>query len=251
MSTAVEDVAAQLNPSDGNGRAAGRWSAALMNNFGVPQIELVSGIGAVVTDVRKALDAPDALGIGVRYELGGLYRQQQIAFASLARVFLAALIAEWLLLVALYEDFRLPAIIVVTSLLSTTSVFAALWLTGVELNITALMGMTMVIGIAAEMAIFYVSEYIELSRTMPQRRALFEACRNRLRPITMTTLATLLTLLPLALSLGRGAGMQQPLAIAIIAGLLVQFPIVLLVLPVLIGLLPDRRAAGADVPSQA
>ncbi len=69
MSTAVEDVAAQLNPSDGNGRAAGRWSAALMNNFGVPQIELVSGIGAVVTDAegRQYLDllggiAVNALG---------------------------------------------------------------------------------------------------------------------------------------------------------------------------------------------
>lgn len=209
------------------------------------------GIGAVVADVRKVLDAPGALEPGVRYELGGLYRQQQIAFASLARVFLAALIAEWLLLVALYEDFWLPAIIVGTSLLSTTSVFAALWITGVELNITALMGMTMVIGIAAEMAIFYVSEYTELLRTMPQRRALFEAGRNRLRPITMTTLATILTLLPLALSIGRGAGMQQPLAIAIIAGLLVQYPIVLLALPVLIGLLPRRRNGGVEAIPQA
>jgi CzcA family heavy metal efflux pump len=199
------------------------------------------GIGAAVADVKNVLDAPGALEPGVRYELGGLYQQQQIAFASLARVFVAALIAELLLFLALYEDIWLPIVIVATSLLSTTAVFTALWLTGVELNITALMGMTMVIGIAAEMSVFYVSEYVVLSKTMPPEQALVEASRNRLRPITMTTLATILMLLPLALAIGKGAGMQQPLAIAIIAGLIVQYPLVLLATPVLLGLVPSKR----------
>jgi multidrug efflux pump subunit AcrB len=84
------------------------------------------------------------------------------------------------------------------------------------------------------MAIFYVSEYTLLAQTMPVREALTHAATNRLRPIAMTTLAAILTLLPLALDLGQGAGMQQPLAIAIISGLLVQFPLVLLALPVLL-----------------
>ena len=210
------------------------------------------GIGAAVADVQHMLDAPGALEPGVRYELGGLYQQQQIAFASLARVFVAALIAELLLFLALYENFWLPTIIVATSLLSTTAVFTALWITGVELNITALMGMTMVIGIAAEMSVFYVSEYTALSKTMSRQRALMEASRNRLRPITMTTLATILMLLPLALAIGKGAGMQQPLAIAIIAGLIVQYPLVLLATPVLIGLVPQKppetRAAAVSSP---
>ncbi|HWY25064.1 MAG TPA: efflux RND transporter permease subunit, partial [Nevskia sp.] len=179
------------------------------------------GIGAAVGEVRKVLAQPGMLAPGVRYQLGGLYQQQQIAFAGLAKVFAAALIAELVLLLLLYERFWLPLIIVGTSLLSTTAVFTALWITGVELNITALMGMTMIIGIATEMAIFYVSEYTELAHTMPPRQALREASRNRLRPITMTTLAAMLTLLPLALAIGQGSGIQQPLAIAIIAGLLV------------------------------
>jgi multidrug efflux pump subunit AcrB len=127
-------------------------------------------------------------------------------------------------------------IIIACSLLSTTAVFIALWVTGVELNITALMGMTMIIGIGTEMAIFYVSEYAELALHMEPGLALREASRNRLRPITMTTLAAILTLMPLALALGHGAAIQQPLAISIIAGLLLQFPLVLLVMPVLIGL---------------
>ncbi len=201
------------------------------------------GIGSAVDDVRLMLNQPGMLSPGVRYELGGLYQQQQIAFAGLAQVFAAALVAEFLLLLFLYERLWLPIIIIGCSLLSTTAVFTALWLTGVELNITALMGMTMIIGIGTEMAIFYVSEYLELSHTMSPRRALREASRNRLRPITMTTLAAILTLTPLAFAIGQGSAIQQPLAISIIAGLVLQFPLVLLVMPALIGSTLPRSGA--------
>lgn len=146
------------------------------------------------------------------------------------------------LTLALHEDFRLAIVLVVTSLLSATAVFAALWLTGVELDVTALMGMTMVIGIATGMSIFCVSEYAGLARTLPKREALVEASRSRLRPITMTTLAAILTLQPLAFAIGAGAGIQQPLAIAIVAGLALQYPLVLLALPVAIGFLPQPHA---------
>ena len=203
------------------------------------------GIGASVADVRHVLDSAGMLAPGVRYELGGLYRQQQIALAGLARVFAAALAAELILLLFLYERFWLPAIIILCSLLSTTAVFIGLWIAGVALNITALMGMTMIVGIGTEMAIFYVSEYTGLAREMPPAQALREAARNRLRPISMTTLAAILTLAPLALALGQGSGIQQPLAIAIIAGLLLQFPLVLVAMPVLIGLtLPRQQRDG-------
>jgi multidrug efflux pump subunit AcrB len=194
------------------------------------------GLGAAIADVKQVLAKPGLLSAGVGYTLGGLYQQQQIAFYGLAQVFVAALIAELVLLLFLYERFWLPIIILGCSLLSTTAVFAGLWLSGVDLNITALMGMTMVIGISTEMAIFYVSEYADLAHAMPPRHALREASRNRLRPITMTTLAALLTLAPLALAIGQGSAIQQPLAIAIISGLLLQFPLVLLIMPALIEL---------------
>jgi multidrug efflux pump subunit AcrB len=205
------------------------------------------GIGAVIADVEHVLGRPGMLGPGVRYELGGLYQQQQIAFAGLARVFAAALVAEFALLLFLYERFWLPLIIIGCSLLSTTAVFTGLWMTGVELNITALMGMTMIIGIGTEMAIFYVSEYTELAHQMAPRDALRQASRDRLRPITMTTLAAILTLLPLAFAIGQGSAVQQPLAIAIIAGLLLQYPLVLLAMPVLIALtIRDGRLGPQD-----
>jgi multidrug efflux pump subunit AcrB len=191
-------------------------------------------LSSTIADVQKTLQQPGMLPEGVHYELGGLYKQQQIAFAGLAKVFAGALIAELILLAFLYERFWLPIIIIATSLLSTTAVFMILWATGVELNITALMGMTMIIGISTEMAIFYVSEYTELAHHMPAHEALREASKNRLRPITMTTLAAIFTLLPLALAIGPGSGIQQPLALSIIAGLMLQFPTVLLAMPVLI-----------------
>jgi len=204
-------------------------------------------LGSAVADVKKLLDQKGMLPSGVRYELGGLYAQQQIAFAGLTRVFAAALVAEFVLLLFLYERFWLPVIMLSASLLSTTAVFTGLWLTGIELNITAIMGMTMIIGIGTEIAIFLVSEYVELAaQGMPPRTALIEAARNRFRPIAMSTLAAILTLFPLALAIGKGSGMQQPLAIAIISGLLVEFPLVLLAMPVAIGLtLPkaERRRA--------
>jgi multidrug efflux pump subunit AcrB len=204
------------------------------------------GLGAAIADVKQVLAKPGLLSAGVSYKLGGVYRQQQIAFYGLAQVFVAALIAELILLLFLYEQFWLPILIVGCSLLSTTAVFTGLWLTAVDLNITALMGMTMVIGIGAEMAVFYMSKYTEMAQIMPVRQALREASQNRLRPITMTTLAALLTLAPLALAIGQGSEIQQPLAIAIISGLLLQFPLVLLILPALIGLTLPKTSAESE-----
>ncbi|HQT47095.1 MAG: transporter [Acidocella sp. 20-63-7] len=201
------------------------------------------GLGAGIADVKAALARPGVLGVGVTYSLGGLYNQQQIAFYGLARVFLAALLAEFLLLLFLYERFSWTIAIMGTALLSTTAVFTGLYVAGIEMNITALMGMVMIVGIASEMAIFYVSEFRHLHARMDLRAALMVASANRLRPIAMTTLAAILTLLPLALGLGQGAGMQQPLAVAIIAGLLVQFPLVLLALPVLLALLMRKEVS--------
>jgi multidrug efflux pump subunit AcrB len=119
-------------------------------------------------------------------------------------------------------------------LLAMAAVFIGLWVTGIELNISAMMGMTMVVGIVTEVAIFYFSEFQALVAKQPLTRALLiEAGVSRFRPVAMTTLAAILALLPLALNLGQGSAMQKPLAVAIIAGLCVQMPLVLVVMPVL------------------
>ena len=98
------------------------------------------------------------------YELGGLYQQQQIAFKGLLTVFGAAIALVFGLLLFLYERFRVALAVMAMPLLAAGAVFIGLWLTGIELNISAMMGMTMIIGIVTEVAIFYVSELQGLVR---------------------------------------------------------------------------------------
>ena len=200
-------------------------------------------LGSTIADVQKALAEPGLLPKGVYYELGGLYQQQQIAFKGLLTVFGAAVALVFGLLLFLYERFRIALAVMAMPLLGAGAVFIGLWLTGIELNISAMMGMTMIIGIVTEVAIFYVSELQGLIRDdgVPFERALIEAGQNRLRPIAMTTIAAILALLPLAFALGQGSAMQQPLAVAIISGLIVQLPLVLLLLPALLRLLLGKR----------
>jgi multidrug efflux pump subunit AcrB len=200
-------------------------------------------LGSTIADVQRVLAKPGLLMAGVYTELGGLYQQQQIAFRGLLAVFGAAVALVFALLLFLYERFRVAGAVLLMPLLAVGAVFVGLWVTGIELNISAMMGMTMIIGIVTEVAIFYVSELqgLTLDDGMPFDRALIEAGRNRLRPIAMTTIAAILALLPLAFALGQGSAMQQPLAIAIISGLIVQLPLVLLVLPVLLRLLMRKR----------
>lgn len=211
-------------------------------------------MGSTVADVKTALAQPGAVPAGVTYQLGGVYQQQQIAFRGLAIVFAAAAILVFLLLLFIYESFGLALAVLVTSLLAVSAVFIGLWITHIDLNISAIMGMTMIIGIVTEVAIFYFSEQQELAPSSEWRASLIDAGRNRMRPIAMTTLAAILTLLPLAFAIGQGSQMQQPLAIAIVSGLIVQLPLVLCVMPVLFDLTQRRssmRAAHAAAPRAA
>lgn len=198
-------------------------------------------MGSVIRDVKGVLGRPGVMPKGVYFDLGGLYRQQQIAFAGLMAVFAAAVALIFLLLLYLYESFRVAAAILATTLLSVMGVFFGLFITGTELNISAMMGMTMIVGIATEVAIFYVSEYYDLDEIPDRKEALVLAGKNRMRPIAMTTFAAILALMPLALGIGHGSAMLKPLAIAIISGLVVQFPMVLFALPAIFYIFNVRK----------
>jgi multidrug efflux pump subunit AcrB len=194
-------------------------------------------LGSAIVDVKKVLNTKGLLPKGVIYKLGGTYQQQQKAFRGLLIVMGAAIALVFTLLLFLYESFRIAITNLAMPLLALPAVFVGLWLTGIELNISAMMGMTMIVGIVTELAIFYFSELQDAEKERDLHPALHEAGEHRTRPILMSTLAAILTLMPLALALGQGSQMQQPLAIAIISGMLVQLPLVLLVMPVLYSLL--------------
>ncbi|MDC8446910.1 MAG: efflux RND transporter permease subunit [Nitrospira sp.] len=202
----------------------------------VPVTARISGrdLGSTIREMTERLDRPGFLPKSVYYHLGGLYQEQQTAFRGLLAVFLSAAVLVFAVLLFLYESLRVAAIMLLTTLLALPAVFIGLWWTGTELNVTSLMGLTMVLGIVTEVGIFYYSEFQDLDGSRPRHERLIQAGLNRLRPITMTTLAAILALLPLALAIGEGSAMQKPLAIAIISGLLVQVPLVVIVLPALL-----------------
>jgi CzcA family heavy metal efflux pump len=197
-------------------------------------------LGSVIRDVKAKLQQPGLLPASVYYRLGGLYAQQRIAFTGLVMVFTAAVLLVFVLLLFLYEQFLSALAILFTTLLALCAIFIGLFLTGTEINISSMMGMTMIVGIVTEVAIFYFSEYHGLPGDLDRTDALILAGKNRLRPIAMSTLAAMLALLPLALGIGQGAAMQQPLAIAIISGLAIQLPLVLVVLPLLLIIFRQR-----------
>lgn len=198
-------------------------------------------LGSTIRDVKQVLDQPGLLPPGIRYTLGGLYEQQQIAFRGMVRVICAASALVFLLLLFLYERFRVAIAIMLTTVLAIGSVMLGLWLTGTELNISSLMGMVMIVGNVTEVAIFFYSEYAEAALGGSPYERLIAAGTYRMRAILMSSLAAILALLPLALGIGQGSGMLQPLAIAIIAGLIVQLPLVLLVFPALLALFGAAR----------
>ena len=196
-------------------------------------------LGSAIGDVKAAVAGLN-LPSTVRVEYGGLYAVQQASFVDLTRVFAAAVLLSALLLTILFNNWRYTAGVIATVLLSTCAVMIGLWVTGTELNISAMMGLTMVAGMITELAIFYLFELDAARSHEPE--ALAEAGLGRLRPILMSALIAILTLAPLALGLSRGAGLQQPLATAIIFGLTLGAPLVLLFLPAVLRLGGARDA---------
>jgi len=197
-------------------------------------------MGSVIRDVKATMDRPNFLPKGVYYSLGGLYAQQRLAFAGLMAVFASAVVLVFLLLLLLYESFRTAIAVMATTLSALPAVFFGLWATGTDLNISSMMGMTMILGIVTETAIFYLSEYRSLPENLPPKTSLIMAGKNRMRPVAMTTVATILALMPLGLGIGRGAAMLRPLAIAIISGLSLQMVLVLILLPGFLGIVRSK-----------
>src|SRR6184192_84946 len=197
-------------------------------------------LGSTVRDVKRALARANVIPNNVLYRFGGLYEQQQIAFRGLTLILFAAIVLVFLLLLFLYESFRVAGAMLLIPIFAVAGVYLGLWLTRTEFNITSRMGMTMIVGIVTEIAIFYYSEYRNLP---PSEDRFIVAGINRMRPIAMTTFAAILALLPLALGIGQGSAMQQPLAIAIISGLVFGLPLVLFILPALLALFKIDVAA--------
>jgi CzcA family heavy metal efflux pump len=190
-------------------------------------LNLGSGI-AKVQAVIDGLHLPE----GIRVEYGGGYAEQQRSFHDLAVVLILAIVLVFIVLLFEFGNFAAPLAILASALLSTSGVFLALLITGTTFNISSFMGLIMVIGIVAKNGILLLDADQKYRREgMPAEEAMLAAGERRMRPILMTALATIAGMIPLALALGAGSQMLQPLAIAVIGGIAASMLLSLLVTP--------------------
>jgi multidrug efflux pump subunit AcrB len=188
-------------------------------------------LGSAVSQVQKAVHAL-RLPAGLRVEYGGTYKQKQKSFRDLGFVLLLAIVLVFIVLLFEFGSFAAPLAVLASALLSTSGVFIALLITRTTFNVSSFMGMIMVIGIVAKNGILLLdAEQHFRNLGLPLQDAMLQAARRRLRPILMTALATVAGMLPLAWALGAGSQMLQPLAIAVIGGVLVSMVLSLIITP--------------------
>ncbi len=201
-------------------------------------LDMGHGIAAVKQGVA-GLHLPSS----IRVEYGGLYQTQQRSFRDLVMVLFLAVVFVFLVLLFEFKSFSAPIAILASAALSTSGVLLALFITGTTFNISSFMGLIMVIGIVAKNGILILDADGKFRAAgFSAKEAVVQAGRRRLRPIVMTALAAALGFLPLALALGAGSQMLQPLAIAVIGGILIAIVLSLLVTPVLYYYLSSKTA---------
>jgi multidrug efflux pump subunit AcrB len=201
--------------------------------------DLGSAINAIKAKLAKDVKLPP----GMTIEYGGLYREQQSSFRELMLSLALAVALVFVTLLVEFRSFSHPVAILTGAVLALSGVLAALFITKSTLNVVSLMGMIMVIGIVAKNGILMldaVEDHLAAGDTL--REALLRSGRRRFRPVLMTSLAAMFGMLPLALALGSGAEMLQPLAIAVIGGLMIALLLSLIVTPTVYAMLNRQRA---------
>lgn len=194
-------------------------------------------LGSTLKDIQKDIRDKLSLPPGYHIEYGGSYAQQQQAFTELLYILLAACILVFIVLLALFREFIVSFFIIVLAVLGVGGCLLALYLTNTPLNVGSYTGIIMIVGIIGENAIFTYQQYLQAKLTMDTKQSVVFAISARLRPKLMTALGAIMALFPLALGIGAGAQLHQPLTIAVIGGLCAALPLLLIVLPTFLRLI--------------
>ncbi len=200
-----------------------------------------SDLGTAIKKVQRTIEGMH-LPPTVRIEYGGTYQEQQKSFQELLRVLLLSLALVFGVLLVEFRNFSAPVAILTSSVLSVAGVILALLVTGTTFNVASFMGLIMVIGIVAKNGILLLdADERYRAQGASARDAMLHAAQRRLRPIVMTATAAICGMLPLAFALGSGSQMLQPLAIAVIGGLLLSMSLSLIVTPIVYFVLTRNR----------
>jgi len=195
-----------------------------------------SDLGSVIRDIQTEVKSKINLPEGYHITYGGSYAEQQQSFQELLLILVAASMLVFIVILFLFKEFKLAFIILGISILGISGSYLALFITGTPLNVGSYTGLIMIVGIIAENAIFTILQFREARLSNSVDQSVIYSISTRLRPKLMTAFGAIIALLPLALGIGAGAQLHQPLAIAVIGGFIAAIPLLLIVLPSLLRL---------------
>ena len=194
-------------------------------------------LGSVIKDIQKQVSAKVTLPQGYAIVYGGSYAEQQQSFKELLAILITASLLVFGVILFLFKDFGISFIILLIAMLGISGSYMGLYFTGTPLNVGSYTGLIMIVGIIGENAIFTYLQFEEIyNQTHDVNGAIIYSISTRLRPKLMTALGAIIALMPIALGIGTGAQLHQPLAIAVISGFIIALPLLLIVLPSLIKL---------------
>ena len=192
-------------------------------------------LGSVMADIREGIEENIHLPAGYHIEFGGAYKEQQQSFAELLMILITSCLLVFVVILFLFRNLLTACIVLFTAMLGVGGSFLLLFFTDTPLNVGSYTGLIMIVGIIGENAVFTIQQFRAfLKQTGNAEESVIYAISTRLRPKLMTALGAIIALMPLALGIGTGAQMHQPLAIAVIGGFLAALPLLLIVLPSLL-----------------
>ena len=202
-----------------------------------------SDLGTVMPAIQKNIAEKVNLPQGYHVEYGGAYAEQQQSFKELLIILITSSLLVFGVILFLFKQFRIALLILVIGVLGIAGSFLALLLTNTPLNVGSYTGLIMIVGIIGENAIFTFLQFKQSMLQSTVDEAVVYSISTRLRPKLMSALGAIIALLPLALGIGAGAQLHQPLAIAVIGGFVVAMPLLLIVLPSMIRILYRNETA--------
>lgn len=192
-------------------------------------------LGSVMKEIQTKVAAAIHLPSGYYIEYAGAYKDQQQSFRELLLILISSSLLVFGVILFLFRDFRIALVILLISVLGIAGSYILLFMTGTPLNVGSYTGIIMIVGIIAENAIFTFLQFRETFKlTRNVNQSIIYSISTRLRPKLMTALGAIIALLPLAIGIGTGSELHQPLAIAVIGGFLIAMPLLLVVLPSLL-----------------
>lgn len=212
-----------------------------LQNMGVVTARLEHrDLGSVMKDVKKEVSTQIHLPAGYHIEYGGAYADQQQSFHELLLILITASLLVFVLILFLFKEIKIALSILFLAIVGISGSYIALFLTNTPLNVGSYTGLIMIVGIIGENAIFTYLQCKESLKTLPVQEAIIHAVSLRLRPNLMTAFGAIIALLPIALGIGTGAQLHQPLAIAVIGGFIVALPLLLIVFPSMLFLMKNE-----------